>query len=109
VNPSPIILGDGYRLPFASCYFNDGAGIIFKPLLLTARDRFNAIVRSRRKSPQQVNILAAALIVKPGGDNEQINVTPGIRISGNLRTEYYAELYGHAFILQSAQIFSYTI
>jgi hypothetical protein len=103
------IQGNGYCLSFAPCYFNDGTGVIFKPLLLTARDRFNAIVCSRRKVPQHVDILAAALIVKPGGDNEQINVTPGIRISGNLRTEYYAELYGHAFILQSAQIFSYTI
>ena len=64
--------------------FNDGAGVISKPLLLTARDRFNAIVRSRCKSPQQVDVLAAALIIKPRGDNKQINVTPVIRIPGHL-------------------------
>jgi len=73
-----------YSFPFTPCYFNDGTGIIFKPLLLTARYRLNAIVRSRCKTPQQVDILPAALIVKPGGDNEQINITPGIRVSGNL-------------------------
>jgi hypothetical protein len=96
------MLLDGYSFPGAPCYLNYGAGVIFQPLSFTAWDRFNAIIRSRRKSPKKVYILAAGLIVKPGGDNEQIDVAPVIRIARNLRTEHYPEFQRHTLILQGA-------
>lgn len=46
-----ISLHDGDGLALASCYFYDGAGVIFQPLAFATGYWFNTAIRLRRKSP----------------------------------------------------------
>jgi len=74
--------------PLSPCDLDYVTAITFFKPTLSHSDRLNSAVNASSNAPESVYVFSAALLVKAWRYNQQINVTPYIRVAIDLRTKY---------------------
>lgn len=75
-------------------------------MTLSARNGLNPAICSRRQAPHEIDIAPVSGSIKSRRNNEKVNVTPAIRLTGYLGTEYNAEPDDNSLFLNLFQVVS---
>jgi len=72
-------------------------------LPLSAWYGLDTAICSRRQAPHEINIAPVSGSIKTRRNNEKVNITPAIRLTGYLGAEYNAEPYNKSLFLNLFQ------
>jgi hypothetical protein len=73
-------------------------------MMFAAGNRYNATIDPRTDAPQEVDEAVIIGRIKLGGDDEKVDIAPGVGCPSDLRAEYYREAHHNTVLLEHPQV-----